>query len=76
MDQASQTITIVSVIFGGVISLLIYIWNQNIKINDRRHEMNEKLIGELTRNSTEQRILLEKLNTMIAHHESVIDKLT
>lgn len=81
MEQAGVTIAIVSSVFGGMIVLLLYIWNMTQKNNDKRHEASEKrheanenLISKLTDITVQQGNLLAKLDAMIEHHEKRLDK--
>lgn len=71
IEQASQgywmPITIVSLCFSLIISLLIYIWNQMLKQNERRHQEHEK-------HNEKQDQILEKvtdsLNQLTIHVKS------
>lgn len=86
MDQIQTIITFLSIVFGGLISLLIYIWNQTQKANDKRHEeserrnailheKHEKMTEELIKNSIEQKMILAELNTMVKYHEKKLEQL-
>lgn len=82
MEQASTTIAIVSSVFGGMIALLLYIWNLTQKNNDKRHQQSEKrheaneiLIAKLTDMTVQHGNLLSKLDAIIEHHEKQIDKI-
>jgi len=75
MAETATVITVLSIVFGGVISLLIYIWNQTQKANEKRHEASEKrheaselLISKLTETTV-------KMNTIIEYHEKQLDKI-
>ena len=82
MAEAGTTIAIVSSVFGGMIVLLLYIWNMTQRNNDKRHEQSEKrheaneiLIAKLTEMTVQQGNLLAKLDTMSEHHEKQLDKI-
>lgn len=58
-------LTIVSAIFGLVILLLLYIWNQMLKNNAERHKANEKVIDKLANNDEAQTGLLLKYGVKV-----------
>lgn len=69
-------LAIVSGVFGIVIMLLIHIWNQMIKDNDKRHSKTEEILEKLTNNQTSTQVLLERIEFQIGQHEKDIDRLT
>lgn len=82
MEQVSSAIALATGVFGGLIGLLIYIWNITQRANEKRHRDNEKrleanevLISKLTDMTVQQGNLLTKIDTMIEIHEKKLDKI-
>ena len=67
-----MTIAIVSSVFGGVITLLIYIWNLTQKSNDRRHISSEKLIEDLIASKHTNDLILQELKIITKIHDEDI----
>jgi hypothetical protein len=67
-------LTIVSGIFGIVILLLLYIWNQMLKNNAQRHKANESIIEKLADNDEAQGRLLDKYGVKIDRLEVDVQK--
>ena len=56
-------IATLTVVFGVVISLLLYIWKQSQKTNDKRHTDNEKMIKGMSKTLQTMSLLLVKIET-------------
>lgn len=67
-------ITVVSC-FGIVIALLLYIWNKTQQSNEKRHEANERLIGELVESKHTNDLILQRLNLIVTMHDDKIKTL-
>ena len=67
IDGYWKLITIITSVFGAFITLLIYIYKQNQKGNDERHERTEETLKIATDNQTE-------LKVMVASHEERIKR--
>lgn len=75
-------ITTLTVVFGVVISLLLYIWNNSQKINNKRHEdseerhsNNEKIFSKWTETQATVTNVLTELRANQKHQQKEIDKL-
>lgn len=68
-------LTTVTVVFGVVISLLLYIWKNSQKNNDTRHTSNEKMIRDLAKTSNTMGLLLVKIETNQENQQKEIDNI-
>lgn len=68
MEQVSAVILSVSGIFSGIIALLLYIWKMTQNANEKRHETNEKLIGELIESKHTNDLILQELKMITKSH--------
>jgi Na+/glutamate symporter len=79
MEQAGTVIGIVSGVFGGIILLLIYIWNTAQKANEERHRANEKANEERHKANEERHkaneMLIEKLSDVTVQQGKLLTKL-
>lgn len=75
MEQAGSVIAIVSAVFGGVITLLLYIWKLTQNANEKRHLQSEKLIGELIESKHTNDLILQELKMITKSHDEDIREL-
>lgn len=68
-------LTTITVVFGVVISLLLYIWKNSQKTNDKRHSENEKVIKDLAKTSNTMGLLLVKIETNQENQQKEIDSI-
>ena len=68
-------LTTITVVFGVVISLLLYIWKNSQKTNDKRHGENEVMIKELSKTSNTMGLLLVKIETNQENQQKEIDNI-
>jgi len=62
-DGVWLPIATLTVVFGVVVSLLLYIWKQSQKTNDKRHTDNEKMIKGMSKTLQTMSLLLVKIET-------------
>lgn len=63
-------------VFGVVIMLLLYIWKQSQKTNDKRHLDNEKMIYELKDTTKVLSDLVIKIETRQEFQQKEIDQMS
>lgn len=66
--------TIVGV-FGILVMLLLYIWKQSQRTNDKRHKDNEQMISELKDNTKLLSDLVIKIETRQEYQQKEIDNI-
>jgi len=66
--------TIVGV-FGILVMLLLYIWKQSQRTNDKRHKDNEKMISELNENTKLLSDLVIKIEAKQEYQQKEIDNI-
>ena len=62
--------------FSVVILLLLAFWKQSQKVNDKRHEDNERIIKGVSKTQQTMSLLLVKIESNQEHQQKDIDKLT
>lgn len=79
MEQVGTIITTVTVVFGSVIALLIYIWNLTQKANEDKHaehkesnKNNATLIAKLADSAVKQDLILQELRMLSQSHQDDI----
>ena len=72
VENASQgywlPIGILAAAFSTIIALLLYIWNQMIKNNNKRHEKTEELLNKVSENQ-------QALSQIVTRHEAHLEHL-
>lgn len=61
--------------FALIILLLLYIWNQTQKNNEKRHEESEKLIKGLVDSKHTNDLILQELKFLTTSHEEKLKKI-
>lgn len=74
-DGVWLPIATLTVVFGVVISLLLYIWKQSQRTNDKRHTDNEKMIKGMSKTFQTMSLLLVKIETNQENQQKEIDQL-
>lgn len=73
--ETGWVITTLAIIFGTVITLLIYVWNLTQRANDKRHESSEKLVAELVESKHTNDLILSELKLISKGHDEDIKEL-
>lgn len=68
-------IVTITAVLSVLIMLLLYIWKQSQKTNNKRHEDNEKMISELKDNTKLLSDLVIKIETRQEFQQKEIDNL-
>jgi hypothetical protein len=68
-------LTIVAGVFGVVIILLVYIWKQKMKEDERRHDSHEKILTQLTENERVAFATLAELKLLTQSNKERLDKI-
>lgn len=68
-------LTIVAAAFGVVIILLVYIWKQKMKEDERRHDANESILKQLTENERVAFATLRELKVITSSNKERLDKI-
>jgi len=72
-DGVWLPIATLTVVFGVVVSLLLYIWKQSQRTNDKRHEDNEHMIKGMNATLTTMGKILVKIETNQENQQREID---
>ncbi len=75
-DGVWLPIATLTVVFGVVISLLLYIWKQSQKTNEKRHTDNEKMIKGMSKTLQTMGLLLVKIETNQENQQREIDQIS
>lgn len=67
-------ISAICVCFSVIISLLLYIWNQTNKNNEKRHSNTEKVLDKLTENTDKLTEVVTRLEVKHEMHEKILFK--
>tara|TARA_R110002020_G_C15762998_1_gene727299 strand:- start:50 stop:328 length:279 start_codon:yes stop_codon:yes gene_type:complete len=59
----------VAACFSVVIALLLYIWNQTQKNNEKRHTATEEIIKELADSKHTNDLILQRLEILVESHD-------
>jgi hypothetical protein len=62
-------------VFGILVMLLLYIWKQSQRTNDKRHKDNEKMISELKDNTKLLSDLVIKIEAKQEYQQKEIDNI-
>ena len=69
-------ISVIIGVFGILVMLLLYIWKQSQRTNDKRHNDNEAMITELKDSHITVGKILVELQSNQKHQQKEIDHLT
>lgn len=68
-------LTVVAACFGVVIILLVYIWKQKMKEDERRHDSNEAILKQLTENERVAFATLSRVQLLTESNKDRLDKI-
>lgn len=68
-------LTVVAGVFGIVVVLLVYIWKQKMKEDERRHDANERILTQLTENERVANATLAELKMLTASNKERLDNI-
>ncbi len=65
-------LTVVAAVLGIVILLLVYIWKQKMREDERRHDSHENILDRLTENQTKLTVLVSENKIGVKHNKELI----